>query len=209
VPPPPPITTTPEIHLKREPKPQIRAGIILNRSPILTQAPTAFESAYYEYQTRIRRALHNPFPYEFYFKQGSPLEARFTREERTREREAFGFGEDGEGVKVEEVEADGTRAAGADQEAEESRTEEEGEEVLASRIHEADVKGDVQSLDRRGDRNLYLLLLEKGEKPVWRFPQGELEKGELLHQASLLSFWLGDSVVQIYSNNIGRPARFI
>jgi len=53
------------------------------------------------------------------------------------------------------------------------------------RTHPADVKEDVKSLDRRGQRNLYLLLhtLEDG-KGVWRFPQGDVEKGQFLHQAA-------------------------
>jgi len=54
------------------------------------------------------------------------------------------------------------------------------------RESEADKKGDVRSLDRRMDRNLYLLVHGKDQagKPAWRFPQGGLEQGELLHEAA-------------------------
>ncbi|KAG6329546.1 hypothetical protein ID866_9541, partial [Astraeus odoratus] len=70
--------------------PNLHTAIILNRSPLLTRTPSPFERAFYAYQARIHRALHNPFPYDFYFKQGSPLETRFNIEERRRERKAFG-----------------------------------------------------------------------------------------------------------------------
>ena len=58
--------------------------------------PTPFENAFYKYQQRIARTLHNPFPYDFYFKPGSILESRFILEERQRERSLFfpGFGAD-------------------------------------------------------------------------------------------------------------------
>lgn len=34
--------------------------------------------------------LHNPFPYKFYFKQGSILEGQFREAEALREKQAFG-----------------------------------------------------------------------------------------------------------------------
>ncbi|EGN96155.1 hypothetical protein SERLA73DRAFT_124994 [Serpula lacrymans var. lacrymans S7.3] len=154
-------------------RPIVNAAVILNRSPIITRTPTPFERAYYAYQSRIHRALHNPFPYEFYFKQGSPLEARFNIEERRRERKAFGapFGMD-----TAEQSESATLA--------EASLRDEDEETMP-RVHEADTKQDLKSLDRRGQRNLYLMLLKnESGKDVWRFPQGGVEKGELLHQAA-------------------------
>jgi large subunit ribosomal protein L46 len=148
-------------------RPLIHASVVLNRAPFLTRTPTVFESAYYEYQGRIRRALHNPFPYEFYFKHGSPMEARFMREERDRERKAFG-----------ESFSEGDDDTGERYESE--------REVLMSREHEADRQGDMKSLDRKGDRTLYLLLQERGGEELWRFPRGRVEKGELLHQVTFL-----------------------
>jgi large subunit ribosomal protein L46 len=114
--------------------------VILNRSPVITRTPTPFERAYYAYQQRIARALHNPFPHEFYFKPGAPLEQRFRR-------------------------------AG------------EEDEALASRWTKADEAKDVRSLDRQGQRNLYLVLLKKeGGKETWTFPSGDVKPDELLHE---------------------------
>jgi large subunit ribosomal protein L46 len=161
-------------------KPHISTAIVLNRSPILTRTPLLFEKAFYSYQQRIRRALHNPFPYEFYFKQGTLLETRFTLEERKRERRAFGPGF----LEKEDI-SEEKRAA--DIAAVEQLAQQEGEgEELMPRKHPTDESGDVTSLDRAGTRNLYLLLQTKENgKHVWRFPQGDVEKGQFLHQAAL------------------------
>ncbi|KAF8078171.1 39S mitochondrial ribosomal protein L46-domain-containing protein, partial [Lyophyllum atratum] len=166
------------IRTQRHPRPQITAAVILNRSPIVTRTPTLFERAYYAYQARIRRALHNPFPLDFYFKQGSLLETKFNMEEKQRERRAFGpkFNTEDNFVSKEKAAAD---KAAADQLA-----LQEGEsEDLMPRVHSADASRDSKSLDRKGRRNLYLLLQTKADgNDTWRFPQGGVEKGELLHQ---------------------------
>jgi large subunit ribosomal protein L46 len=173
-------SSLPPIRAKRPPRAQILAAVILNRSPIITRTPTLFERAYYAYQARIRRSLHNPFPFDFYFKQGSLLETRFNMEEKKRERRAFGpsFGKEDEFVSKEKAAAD---KAAADQLA-----LQEGEaEDLMPRVHAADTARDLHSLDRKGKRNIYLLLQTNEDgKDVWRFPQGGVEKGELLHQVS-------------------------
>jgi large subunit ribosomal protein L46 len=157
------------------PRPPLTTAVILNRSPLITRTPTPFECAFYKYQARIQRTLHNPFPYDFYFKQGSPLEVRFNKEERKRERRAFGrpFGVD---------DKEGTTD-------EQQLSPQEGEdEVIMPRTHEADVKNDTKSLDRRGQRNLYLLLKSKeGGKEIWRFPQGVVQRKDLLHQVGVKS----------------------
>ncbi|EIN07664.1 hypothetical protein PUNSTDRAFT_103724 [Punctularia strigosozonata HHB-11173 SS5] len=165
---------------KRNPRPLINAAVIVNRSPIITRSPTTFERAYYAYQQRIQRALHNPFPSEFYFKQGSPLEAKFNMEEREREERAFGKGY---GKHRAGEESDAAKEASAVE-----MTKEFEEEVQeAGRKNRADYKKDTKSLDRAGQRNLYLLLLKKEqERHNWVFPQRRIEKGELLHQASTL-----------------------
>ncbi|KAJ8488285.1 hypothetical protein ONZ51_g3646 [Trametes cubensis] len=164
----------------------LNAAVILNRSPILTRTPTLFERAYYAYQSRIRRALFNPFPTDFYFKTGSLLEKKFAKEEKLREREAFGgpwmLKRRKAGPAA--MDEDGILIASTDQ------LENMGEEPVdppAPRIHEADKTGDVKSLDRAGERNLYLLVRGKDHtgKQVWRFPQGGLQEGEFLHQAAL------------------------
>jgi len=165
--------------VKKALKPRISTAIILNRSPIITKAPTPFEVAYYSYQARIRRSLHNPFPNDFYFKQGTLTETRFNIEERKRERLAFGPAF----LEKEDISEEKRLANIA---AVEQLAQQEGEgEELMPRTHAADVEGNLKSLDRRGHRNLYLLLhsVEDG-KDVWRFPQGEAEKGLFLHQVS-------------------------
>ncbi|KAF9808972.1 hypothetical protein IEO21_07661 [Rhodonia placenta] len=162
-------------------KPNINTAVILNRSPIITRTPSPFERAYYAYHARIQRALFNPFPGDFYFKQGSLLEGKFAEEEKERERLAFGGPRFGKGK-----EPDGDSAAAtAPSMVEEVVSTESGEECMP-RIHEADIKGDVRSLDRQGERNLYLLLQGKDQsgRNVWRFPQGGIREGELLHEAA-------------------------
>ncbi|KAI6110074.1 39S mitochondrial ribosomal protein L46-domain-containing protein [Pisolithus sp. B1] len=153
--------------LKRS-RASLHTAIILNRSPFLTRTPTPFERAFYAYQARIHRALHNPFPYDFYFKQGSPLETRFNIEERRRERRAFGapFGT----VKLEERD-EATELM-------EMSMRDEADESMP-RIHEADSQ-------RKGQRNLYAMLrTNENGKDVWRLPTGPVGKGELLHVSAI------------------------
>ncbi|KAJ3482133.1 hypothetical protein NLI96_g7186 [Meripilus lineatus] len=152
-------------------KPTISTSIILNRSPFLTRTPTKFEQTYYSYHSRIQRALHNPFPLDFYFKQGSLLEGKFLKEEDVREREAFGGRRNEEQAESSQA---GVEVIGQEEEVK-----------PMPRVSEADKTGDVRSLDRNGERNLYLLLRVKdGENSVWRFPQGGIQEGELLHEAA-------------------------
>ncbi|KZT03558.1 uncharacterized protein LAESUDRAFT_729141 [Laetiporus sulphureus 93-53] len=166
---------------QNDPSPIINAAVILNRSPLITRTPSNFERAYYAYHARIRRALFNPFPDEFYFKKGSLLEDRFALEEKERERVAFGSTHSAQ-LKDSSAEAD-LEAAPAFSE---TVIKDSKEERPMPRTHEADIKGDVQSLDRKGERNIYLLLQGQNAagKTVWRFPQGELLVGELLHEAA-------------------------
>lgn len=96
-------------------------------------------------------------------------------EERKRERRAFGptFGLEEEFVSKEKAAVD---KAAADQLAlQEGETQD-----MMTRVHTSDANRDLKSLDRKGKRNIYLLLQTK--ENVWRFPQGSVEKGELLHQ---------------------------
>lgn len=165
------------------PRPGLHTAIILNRSPLLTRTPTPFEKAFYAYQARIHRALRNPFPTEFYFKQGSPLETRFSIEERRRERRAFGapFGLDPSEERNEATELM------------EIAMKDEVDESMP-RVHKADETGDLKNLNRRGQRNLYLLLkTQENGKDVWRFPQGNVQMGEFLHVVSAIEHCRLDS----------------
>jgi large subunit ribosomal protein L46 len=182
-PPPPPPTTTTQVHPGTPPRPKLHTAVILNRSPILTRTPTSFESAYYAYQARLQRALHNPFPYDFYFKPGSLLESKFNLEERQRDRKAFGPG----------FGADHRRAPGAGLTAQDlKKFGRDEDETPAPRVHSSDVHGDVKSLDRNGQQNLYLLIQQRTSPdaaatptaPVWKFPEIAVAGNELLHEVS-------------------------
>jgi large subunit ribosomal protein L46 len=158
-------------------KPILYTAVILNRAPILTPSPTVFERAFYAYQQRIRRALHNPFPSEFYFKQGSLLEARYNAEERFRERVAWGPTY----AREEDISAEKKAAeqAAIDQMA----LQEQSDDRLMPRVHPSDAARDYHSLDRKGRRNIYLLIQRAQDgKSVWEFPRGQAEQGELLHR---------------------------
>jgi large subunit ribosomal protein L46 len=169
-------------HPKKSSRPILNTSVILNRSPTLTRTPTVFERAYYAYQARIQRALHNPFPYEFYFKPGSLLEGKFTDEELKRERKAFGRG-------YSAVNKDDSREVLSAEEL--KMLGQDDRFTMAQRVHSADVSGDVKSLDRKRTRNLYLLLQAKDDgRDVWRFPQGSVKDGELLHEVSELLLYL-------------------
>jgi hypothetical protein len=157
----------------------ISTAIVLNRSPIITRSPSRFELAYYAYSSRIRRALSNPFPHRFYFKQGSLLQNRFLIQEREREKTAWGprfwtFTEEQKATfKAQKL-------------AEAQLAEQEGEqEKLMPREHPGEKRGALKSLNRQMMRNLYLLI-QPNESRIWRFPQGTLQDGELLHQVTCL-----------------------
>ena len=57
------------------------------------------------------------------------------------------------------------------------------EDEVMPRVTKADLAGDVRSLDRQGERNLYLLV--QGQDKSWRFPQGSWKEGELLHEVCI------------------------
>lgn len=159
--------------LSTEAAPRLQTSVILTRSPTLSHTPTPFESAYYAYQARLARTLSSPFPSEFYFKKGSLLERKFNAEERARE--AATFGEDFGGLEGEERVED--------------VPSEEDEVVVLPRESEADRTGDVKSLNRRGERNLYLLVKDTASGE-WRFPQGDANLEQPLHDVRLFPIML-------------------
>ena len=58
--------------------------------------------------------------------------------------------------------------------------EAELDEKPQPRVHRADVEGDVKSLDRLGERNLYLIVKQDS---VWTFPTGPAETKQVpLHK---------------------------
>lgn len=163
--------------------------MLLNRAPILTRTPTPFEEAYWAYQSRIRRALHNPFPYEFYFKPGSLIATRFNVEERDREVHAWGE------EYIQKRKRLGVNKASIVTEdqihaAETLRGQEGIGEALRERASDADRTNDTKSLDRLRERNLFCLL--KTNSHGWRLPMGDVRKDEFLApvRCSLVS-WSG------------------
>ena len=162
---------------------QILTSTILNRSPILTRTLDPFEEAYYTYQRRLYRALSQTLPANVYFKPGSLLQRRVAIEELAREKEAFG--EDWEplrGLRVEEDDVAGGEGEGAGGKsfAQQMAEEEELEEKPQPRVHRADAECDVKSLDRLGERNLYLVVKQNS---IWTFPTGSAEAEQVpLHK---------------------------
>lgn len=144
------------------PNPQLHTSILLNRHPLLTPKPPHFAQSYYNYQYRLHRALSTPFPQHFYFKKGTALQQRFHNDEIQRDKHLLGSGF-GKGKWL--------------------RLPPEPYDKPLKRLGEADVQGDVKSLDRSGDRNLYLLV-RKGKEGGWRLPQAVAPKGEALHIVS-------------------------
>ncbi|CCO28881.1 60S ribosomal protein L17, mitochondrial [Rhizoctonia solani AG-1 IB] len=170
----------------------IIASVLLNRSPVLTTTPTPFEQAYYDYQARIARAISNPFPREFYFKKGAIAERQFFAEESQREKEAFGEGFGDSPLK--DLEEDKTGAMS------------QVEDVVAlPREHESDRTGDVKNLNRKGDRNLYLLV-ESADG--WRLPQGPAKQGVALHTVSyFLVLHMDTWTVGRYPIGVHKPSK--
>lgn len=117
------------------------------------------------------------------------LEGKFLKEEEVREREAFGRNRDA---------ASGEAVDAAKDEVVEVIGQEEEVKPMP-REHEADRTGDVRSLERKGERNLYLLIQVKdGGKETWRFPEGGLEEGELLHEVRCHSLQQMVTLMMIY-----------
>jgi large subunit ribosomal protein L46 len=157
--------------------PHLRVGHVLTRSPILTREPSPFEYAYYNYQNRLRKALSNPFPFEFYFKPGSLTSGRFKVEEQKRENWLLG------------------RKRTTEQRWEEKRQDETDADLMQERyvaeprVTDADFHKNPRSLNRLGSRTLYLLLREL-DQTTYTFPESRVPQGHFLHQASRLTYFL-------------------
>jgi large subunit ribosomal protein L46 len=172
----------------------LRTAVILNRAPLLTPSPTVFERAFYAYQQRIRRALHNPFPSEFYFKPGSLLESRFKAEERFREKVAWGP------TYAKEEDLSPEQKAAEQAALDQMALQEKDDDRLMPRVHPSDAARDYHSLDRKGRRNIYLLVQNILDgRDVWQFPEGPAAQGELLHQVRALYFRLKALLNELFS----------
>lgn len=201
-------STTPPIadtRTQTRPQYQIRAGVVLSRPPVITRDLHPFEQAFFLYQRRLNERTAMPFSRYFYIKRGTPADVEWKRKIKERLTPARDIGtynayaKDGwndevlvgakEGNPEHQMEvllrdaeepgpsADGESAKGAD---ESSSSRKMAVEKPQSRITEADVEGDQQSLNRMLQRTLYLLV--KNEQGKWEFPSSRLVGREGLNK---------------------------
>jgi large subunit ribosomal protein L46 len=145
--------------------------MLVHRSPLLTPTPTPFESAYYAYNTRLRMALSNPVPLDFYYKKGSLTERRFQRAQWAREREVFGERLAGKKVDVGDIPAEEVVQLETRTEGDEPGGQGQGGE------------GDRTKVERVGAGDVYLLVKDK-KSGAWGLPVGGLQGKEALHEVS-------------------------
>lgn len=152
--------------------------LLLSRPPTILPAPTPFESAYYAYNRKLHRALSQPFDRDLYFKKGSAAETQFIKDEAERTKRM----KDGEApVTV-------TAVQGADTSELETESANEGSEgnmyKSLSRTTEADVNGDITSIERNLDRTLFLVVKGGQAGKEWTIPMKDVTKSgpESLHK---------------------------
>ncbi|KAK9702609.1 hypothetical protein K7432_011170 [Basidiobolus ranarum] len=141
---------------------QVAAGVVVTRTPVILRDPTSFEQAYFKHQQISEREQSAPFPVEFYFKKGSIAEKRWLAEHS-------GKGSANKDSKLKEAFEE---------------TDVNAQFTPAPRTTTADLRKDVQSLDRALQRTLYLIVKKTGQERAWQFPEGPIDKSELLHEAA-------------------------
>ncbi|KAJ2753949.1 hypothetical protein GGI19_002767 [Coemansia pectinata] len=152
----------------------VRAGVLLQRDPIVTQPAGKFEEATDRYFDWLQFISADRFPRDFFFKKGSTAESKWMDQEDIRAGEWF-FDATSKPV-VKSVK----RVIHEDDMIEKSETSKPI--VINSRETEADATGNEQSLERKLDRTLYLVV--KGAQGEWTLPQGKVNDEELLHEAA-------------------------
>lgn len=210
-------TTTPDSPAPHAPpsRYRIKAGLILSRPPLLTRAPTPFESSFYLYQKRLNERLAAPFRAALYF----PTDTARALDWRLKLRERHGvaakdigrYNPRGRVAWNDEVLA-GSATSTPEYVVErlladaEVRVSEDGEEISAEertaverpalRRSVADEEGDVRRLDRRMEETVYLVVKrpvgEDGEGGEWVFPAGDVTTSEALHEvcfSHVLRWW--------------------
>jgi len=121
------------------------------------------EKAYFDHSLKLRHALSNPVPTQFYFKPGSLALRRFQLAEHEVERKYYGDAIAGKAPELGEVQP-------------------EPELVETARDHWAkadEVRGD-RSLERNPEEELFCLVQHNGK---WTFPSTEVKSGEGLDEA--------------------------
>ncbi|KAJ1954463.1 hypothetical protein EC988_002420 [Linderina pennispora] len=151
----------------------VRAGVLLQRDPIVIQQAKGFELASDKYFQWLEYQSAEAFPRDFFLKKGSSAEKKWMDIEDERAGEWLYDPENKPKVKSVKKPVVGD--------------EETGPEVskrieVHSRETEADATGDVRSLERKLDRTLYLLV--KNTQGEWVLPAGAVQGEELLHEAA-------------------------
>lgn len=142
---------------------KIRAALLLSRPPLITPTPAELETTYHAYQGRLRSALSNPVPSNFYFKAGSLPLRRFQRANHLAETAAFG-----------------PRLAGKAPDVGDLPVEPPAEVVPRDSWAIADQGRGESSLERHPESEVYCLIQDGGN---WTFPSTEVTKGEGLDEA--------------------------
>ena len=162
------------------------SSLILSRPPTILRQPSKFEQAYFDYNRQLSQALQQPFPKDFYFKKGSAAEKRFDQEQAS---EPQGFKQpSAKNEAAKSNEAAATESGGKADAA--STLDPEADARPLPRETDADRKNDLQSLERKLDRTLYLLVkTQSGSKSVWTFPKKALDRQtkDSLHSVSCKS----------------------
>ncbi|KAK9451367.1 mitochondrial 54S ribosomal protein mL46 [Limtongia smithiae] len=156
-----------------EKKYKIFSGLILSRQPIVTPELTPFQKAYYNYQSELYKRLSWTFQHWFYYPKGTLAENDFAAVQ----------------PKLNEKDPDVLFNRNRNEkqvvnfpERQVERETEESAKVYAKivpnpRRTAADEANDVQSLERKLDRTLYLLV-KRGN--TWELPRAEVLPSETL-----------------------------
>lgn len=177
----------------------VKAGIVVSRAPLITPEAHTFETAFHLYQRRLNERLALPFTQYFHFKRGTPAYEHW----RTKRRERGGvaardignynaYNKEGWNDEVLVGEQCGTPTKIIEKLiAEEGRGSDfaAGDEEAAKlgglkRSVSTETEANQQSLDRKLDRTLYLLVKDKQSESQqsWRFPSGTIQQAEGLKE---------------------------
>lgn len=143
--------------------PVLSASLLLSRNPLLTPSLHPFEKAYYERNFKIRHALSNPVPKDFYFKTGSLSLRRFQGSEHEMETQWYGEKLAGPAPKIGDVPPEPAH-----------------DDVPRDHWAKQDEARGEKSLERRPEEEVYLLVQSKGK---WGFPGQDMQQGEALDEA--------------------------
>ncbi|KAJ2391082.1 hypothetical protein H4S02_001509, partial [Coemansia sp. RSA 2611] len=160
----------------------VRAAMVVQRDPIVIQQATGFEAAADQYFQWLEYRSAEKFPRDFYFKPGSSAERNWAALEEQRAAEWY-F--DMASKPAEKREEKVKQPEGEEEEDEQlgrERSTQQQTVAVQPRTTKADATDDLQSLERRLDRTLYLVV--RNSAGQWEFPQGTVQSDELLAQAA-------------------------